>query len=204
MKYTHTNIGGSVEILASKDFQAIPIEVATPASGTVVKAGTPLTAAGAVAADGSGAAGILLYDVDTAENPNGALVVQGIVDALKCVAHSGVSLSSFSVPGIVLRDNIRAIGTDAELSALEIGSLALTPEFDAGVTAYTAATTNTQDSVTATANDALATAVIKNGTTTVTSGNNATWSAGKNTVTVTVTAEDGVTTKTYTVEVTKS
>lgn len=113
-----TTVAGSVEILASKDFQAIPIKVATPGStvdGTfvpaddpVVKAGTPLTAAGA-STTGSGAVGILLYDVDTSVNPNGAAVVIGIIDKTKAQAHSGVTYAAAlatALPGVVMRDNI--------------------------------------------------------------------------------------------------
>jgi len=108
MKMKQTTAAGTVEILASKDFQAIPIEVATPGSGTVVKAGTPLTSAGE-STTGSGAVGILLYDVDTAANPNGAIVVQGIIDSTKAQAHSGVTYVSAlysALPGIVFRTNI--------------------------------------------------------------------------------------------------
>lgn len=112
MKYTETTIGGSVEILASKDFQAIPIKVATPSgegvTTTIVKAGTPLTAAGA-STTGANAVGVLLYDVDTAENPNGAAVVQGIIDATKAQTHSGVTYAAAlytALPGIVFRTNI--------------------------------------------------------------------------------------------------
>ena len=36
MKFATTEIGGGVEILASKDFQAIPVKVATPGSGSHV------------------------------------------------------------------------------------------------------------------------------------------------------------------------
>lgn len=116
MKFKTTEIGGSVEILASKDHNSVPIKVATPASGTIVKAGTPLTSEGA-ATTGSGAAGILLYDVDTAENPNGAMVVQGIIDAAKAQAHSGVTYVSAlyaALPGIVFRTNIGAQGATGE------------------------------------------------------------------------------------------
>lgn len=112
MIYNETTIGGSVEILASKDYQAIPIKVATPSgegvTTTVVKAGTPLTAAGA-STTGANAVGVLLYDVDTAENPNGAAVVQGIIDATKAQAHSGVTYASAlytALPGVVFRTNI--------------------------------------------------------------------------------------------------
>ena len=112
MKYNQTSVGGGVEILASKDFQAIPVKVATPGSGTVVKAGTPLTADG-VSTTGSGAIGVLLYDVDTAENPNGAAVVQGIINATVAQEHSGVTYVSAlysALPGIVFRTNIGAKG----------------------------------------------------------------------------------------------
>ena len=110
MKYSTTSVGGGVEILASKDFQAIPAKLATPGSGTVVKAGTPINAAGA-STTGSGAVGVLLYDVDTAENPNGALVVQGIINSTVAQEHSGVTYVSAlyeALPGIVFRTNIGA------------------------------------------------------------------------------------------------
>lgn len=117
MKYNETSVGGGIEILASKDYQAIPVKVADP-SGTpgVVKAGTPLTAAGA-STTGSGAVGILLYDVDTRENPNGAAVVQGIIDATKAQAHSEVTYASAlysALPGIVFRTNIGVNGQTGE------------------------------------------------------------------------------------------
>ena len=203
MKYTNTSIGGSVEILASKDFQAIPIKVAGSA---IVKAGTPMNLRGFATTPGGeidDTAGILLYDVDPAENPNGALVVHGIIDAAKAYAHSGVSLANLNVPGIVLRTNIRAIGKNTNLSELTIGALVLNPTFDPNVTAYTAATSNAADAVSATAADSHAIVAIENGSTTVTNGQNASWSSGENTLTVTVIAENG-TEKVYTVVVTKS
>lgn len=112
MKYSETAIVGGVEILASNDYQAIPVKVAAPESGTIVKAGTPLTAAGA-STTGSGAAGVLLYDVDTDANPNGAMVVQGIIDATKAQDHSGVTYVSAlyeALPGIIFRTNIGVNG----------------------------------------------------------------------------------------------
>ncbi len=112
MKFQTNTYGGTVEILASNEFQAIPVKVAAPESGTVVKAGTPLTSEGA-ATTGSGAIGILLYDVDTAANPNAAAVVQGIIDSTKAQAHSGVTYVSAlysALPGIIFRTNIGAQG----------------------------------------------------------------------------------------------
>lgn len=119
MNFAKTNYGGTIEILASNDYQAIPVKVATPVSGTVVKAGTPLTDAG-VSTTGSGAVGILLYDVDTAKNPNGAAVVQGIIDATKAQAHSGVSYVSAlyeALPGVIFRTNIGAQGATGATGA---------------------------------------------------------------------------------------
>lgn len=112
MIYSKTTLAGDVEILASKDFQAIPVTVATPGSGTVVKAGTPLNASGE-STTGSGAIGVLLYDVDTAKNPNGAAVVAGIIDATKAQAHSEVNYAAAlysALPAITFRTNIPGIG----------------------------------------------------------------------------------------------
>ena len=117
MKFNTTEIGGSVEILASKDFQSVPAAIAVPdGDSSVVKAGTPITAAGE-ATTGAGAVGILLYDVDTAANPNGALVVQGIIDATKAQAHSGVTYVSAlyeALPGVIFRTNIGVNGQTGE------------------------------------------------------------------------------------------
>ena len=113
MKFAKTSYAGTIEILASNDFQAIPVKVADPSGNPgVVKAGTPLTDAG-VSTTGSGAIGILLYDVDTSKNPNGAAVVQGIIDSTKAQAHSEVSYVSAlyeALPGIIFRTNIAAQG----------------------------------------------------------------------------------------------
>ena len=107
MKFTTTHVAGTVEILAADDFIGIPIKVT---EAGVVKAGTPLTAAGAKSADGASAAGILLYDVDTDANPNGTIVVQGVINQKKAEAHAEVSYDAnalkTAVPGIVLRNNV--------------------------------------------------------------------------------------------------
>ena len=110
MIFNENVIAGDVEILASKDYQAIPakIAVAGGADSTVVKAGTPILPTG-LSTTGSGAIGILLYDVDVAANPNAAVVVQGIIDSTKAQAHSGVTYADglySALPGIVFRTNI--------------------------------------------------------------------------------------------------
>ena len=106
MNFTKTSVSGTVEILAADQFTAIPITVDETSE---VLAGTPMTSAGKKisATSFATAAGLLLYDVDPTVNPNGALLVQGVVDQTKAASHSGVTLDdTFSVPGIILRDNI--------------------------------------------------------------------------------------------------
>jgi hypothetical protein len=91
---------------------------------------------------------------------------------------------------------------NADMAALTIGDLALSPTFNAGVTSYVASTTDANNIITAAPSDSSATIVIKNGTTTVVNEAAATWTTGANTVTVTVTK--GTTVKVYTVTVTKT
>ncbi len=114
MKFKATEVGGTVEILASDDYDAIPFTVT---EANAVKAGTPMTLQGKKTASAT-ANGILLYDVDPAENPSAALVVRGIIDQKKAEKHSGVTYDAAAlktaVPGIVLRDNIGVNAADTE------------------------------------------------------------------------------------------
>lgn len=107
MRLNSSSLGGTVEILAADDHISIPAKI----DGTsIVKAGMPITEAGAAAPDGTGAVGILLYDVDPTKNPNCALVVNGVVDWAKCMAHSGATADAATMQGILpavkFRDNI--------------------------------------------------------------------------------------------------
>ena len=105
MKIKETKSGKMFTILATNNYNAIPITV----GGTsLVKAGTPLTASGTAPSSGvTGAIGVLLYDVDPKINPNGAIVVQGVIDGVKAKAHSGVDISTIGtvVSGLVVRGN---------------------------------------------------------------------------------------------------
>lgn len=118
MKFTRNTVNGINDtILASNDYTAIPFTVTETAA---VKAGYPMTLAGkkAVAAGETGsktinADGILLYDVDPAENPNAALLIRGVIDTKKAAASSSFTFDAnaikalkTSVPGIFCRDNI--------------------------------------------------------------------------------------------------
>lgn len=95
-------------------------------------------------------------------------------------------------------------GNDATLSGLKIGNLTLSPAFDSETTEYTAATTTATNVITATPADASAGVTVRVGDTVISNGTAATWEVGENVVTIAVTAEDGTTTETYTVTVTKS
>lgn len=114
------------------------------------------------------------------------------------VVINGMTLFAERLDGVV----VGTIGASAELNTLTIGNLDLSPAFDGATTAYTAATSNATNKVTAVAADPEATIEIKVGTTEVENGGTATWATGANTLTVKVTS--GSTTKTYTVTVTKS
>ena len=92
--------------------------------------------------------------------------------------------------------------SDATLSALALSQGSLSPSFASGTLAYTASVVHSVNSliVTPTTNDANATAAV-NGASAATP---VTLAVGSNTVTVQVTAQDGTTTQSYTVTVTRA
>ena len=98
--------------------------------------------------------------------------------------------------------------TDATLSALALSGVTLSPAFDADTETYTASVANSvaTTTVTAMATDADATVAVTPSTDAdaVTSGHQVNLGVGPTTITATVTAEDGMTTKTYTVVVTRA
>lgn len=116
MRYSTKTVGGTVEILAADNFTAIPICMKD--SANIYKAGTPVTEDGEAALDGTGAVGILLYDVDTSINPNASIVVAGVVDYSKMVFKAGVTASTETlheaIPAVYFRDNIGAAIDDDE------------------------------------------------------------------------------------------
>ena len=90
----------------------------------------------------------------------------------------------------------------AVLTGITIGSLQLTPAFDAGTTSYAAETVNDEDAVSATAASGTAVTILVNGVA-HTSGDDATWESGTNTVTV-IASKTGAVSTAYTVTVTKN
>lgn len=134
------------------------------------------------------------------------------IDSTKCDATQLAALEDIlygtagTVPTLPTPDEIIAlVGTLAvsvKLSALSIGSLALTPAFDPEKTVYAAATTNDSDVVTATGADSATVTITVNGSS-HTSGEAASWETGENIVVITV-SKTGSTSRSYTVTVTKS
>ena len=92
------------------------------------------------------------------------------------------------------------LGTDASFSTLSVTGATIDPAFSPSVTSYTATVPQSSSSV-----DVSATANDSNATFTINGSTNATvpLAVGDNTITIVVTAEDGTTSQTYTVVVTR-
>ena len=120
MKYTTTPVSAPEStILAADTYVAIPFTVketnAVPAGYPMAKTGLKAAATtGTSAADAAtDAIGILLHTVDPSVNPNGALLIQGVVDQKKAKASSGFAFTADdvaalhkAVPAVFFRDNI--------------------------------------------------------------------------------------------------
>ena len=116
-------------------------------------------------------------------------------------AEDGTTTQTYTVT--VTRDSF---STDATLSALTLSEGELTPTFATGTTSYTAAVEATVSSITATptaTDDAAAITVDGIVTASGSTSESIPLTEGDNEVSVVVTAEDGTTTQTYTVTVTR-
>ncbi|WP_205910415.1 cadherin-like beta sandwich domain-containing protein, partial [Rhizobium sp. FKL33] len=119
---------------------------------------------------------------------------------VEVTAEDGVTTETYTVT--VKR--AEADSTDAMLTSLSLSSGTLSPSFSSAIHSYTVSVDNDVSSikVTPVVSDAGATVTVNGAT--VTSGStsgNLSLDVGDNTITVEVTAEDGVTTETYTVTV---
>lgn len=88
----------------------------------------------------------------------------------------------------------------SKLTGLTIGSLTLTPSFDADVTEYAVTTSNASNKITATADEGVTIEITVNGDP-LENEQSATWETGENIVEI-VASADGTTSTTYTVTVT--
>ncbi len=113
---------------------------------------------------------------------------------------------SFSVDDISITGS-PLLSSNANLSNLILSSGALSPAFAAATTSYTASVANGVTSITVTPTSADVNSTITVNGNPVTSGSpsgSITLNVGSNTITTIVTAQDAVTTKTYTVNVTRA
>jgi gliding motility-associated-like protein len=125
----------------------------------------------------------------------GANVITTIV-----TAQDGITTNTYTVTVT------RATSVNADLVNLTLSNGTLTPAFASGTTGYTASVGNTINNITVTPTVSALTATIKVNGVAVASGTasvNIPLLVGPNTVTTVVTAQDGITTKTYTIVVTR-
>lgn len=119
MEVKTRNVGGTVEILAANDFQAVPLAITESKS---VKAGMPIKQDGKSAPDGTDAIGILLYDVDPTANPNAAVVVDGIIDWGKVKAYNTeVTADAQSIASALPRITFRDVADEGKTYAPNAG-----------------------------------------------------------------------------------
>ncbi|WP_206110592.1 cadherin-like beta sandwich domain-containing protein [Pannonibacter phragmitetus] len=139
----------------------------------------------------------------TSGNASGAisLTVGSNIITVVVTAEDGTTTETYTV------DVTRAAATDATLSGLVLSQGTLDPVFASGTTSYTASVGNAVTSLTVTPTVTDANATVTVNTVPVTSGNASgaiNLNVGSNVITVVVTAEDGTTTETYTVDVTRA
>lgn len=147
--------------------------------------------------------GVILASTDgtswTTETPNSTPVLYGI-------ASNSNQFTAVGDAGAIRTQAIVAASTDATLSNLTINQVTLSPTFASGTINYTAsvAYTVTSVNITPTVNQANATVKVNGTATTSGSAQAVSLSVGSNSIPVVVTAQDGSTTKTYTINVTRA
>jgi gliding motility-associated-like protein len=140
----------------------------------------------------------------TSGSPSAAIPLNVGYDTVSTVvtAQDGVTVQIYT---IVVN---RAVSTNANLASLVLNKVGpLTPVFSPATTSYTANVGNSFTSVTVTPKTSDATATVTVNGASVTSGGTSAAIAlnvGANKITTVVTAQDGVTTKTYTVTLTRA
>ncbi len=135
----------------------------------------------------------------------GAIYRADLTTGLRGQIGSG-AINGIEYPWLAVPDYIPVVSSNADLSALSLSSGILDQPFDPDVTSYTADVVNEVASIAVTPTVADGTATVTVNGTLVSSGTASgaiALSVGDNTINVVVTAQDGITTKTYTVTVTR-
>lgn len=155
----------------------------------------------------------------TVNQANATVTVNGTTTTSGNAQSVSLSVGSNSIPVVVTAQDgsttktytlvvtRAAASTDANLSGLAISQGTLTPTFASGTTSYTASVSNSVTSLTVTPTTSNSNATVTVNGTTVTSGSasgSIALAVGDNTITTRVTAQDGSTTKDYTITVTRA
>lgn len=146
---------------------------------------------------------------------NGTTVTSGVASGSisLSVGSNNITISVTSQNGTVNNYTINviraaaALSTDATLASLTLSNGSLSPSFTGATTAYTDSVSNGVSSLTVTPTASQSSSVITVNGTTVTSGSasgSISLSVGSNTITISVTAPDNLTTKTYVITVTRA
>ena len=125
------------------------------------------------------------------------------IDVSTAASYSFIAISS----RILVANFTSSARANADLASLVPSAATLSPAFASGTLSYTASVTNATTTITVMPTVALASATVKVNGTTVASGTASgaiALSVGPNTITTIVTAQDGVTTKTYTITVNRA
>ena len=189
MKITSDGALGSSDVMLQYDADALEFVSGTNANGG---AGSVRVTGSAEAVDQKVFSFTLKFNALKAGTSSITVTSQEVYDAdSKAVTLDHVGSASVKINAAA------SSSKDASLSSLEISPGTLKPAFSADVTEYTAAVSSDVTSVTVSA-------PAKDGAAKVAISGNDDLQDGENTITCTVTAEDGETTKTYTIVVTKS
>ncbi len=197
---TVTRAGSADASLASLSLSEVTLAPVF-ASGTMAYAASVGHAVTETTVSATAAAGAAyVVKVNGVEDQDGVvpLVVGSNVIAVVATAQDGVTMQTYTVTVT------RAGSADASLSALSLSGVTLVPVFATGTTVYTASVANavTETTVSATAEGGATYAVKLNSV--VDADGVVPLAVGSNVIAVEVTAQDGVTTGTYTVTVTRA
>jgi len=139
----------------------------------------------------------------TSGNTSGAIALNVGINTINTIvtAQDGVTTNTYSI------NVTRAPSSDATLSSLAMSSGALSPNFATGTTSYTASVSNAVSTITVTPTTNAPTATVAVNGVTISSGTASAGiplTVGSNTITTTVTAQDGITTNSYSINVTRA
>lgn len=220
--YTVTATSGALSGAASVSVTSIPPTVTTPTSASIT--GTTATLGGNVTGDGGmpvSARGVVFSATATNGDPfiGGAGVTtvtgSGTTGVFSVNAGSLTPGTAYSFKAYATNSDgtsysgtgtFTTLSNNADLANLALSAGVLAPEFASGTTGYTAVVANAVTEITVTPTAADSTATITVNGTAVASGaasGPVSLAAGDNAITTVVTAQDGTTTKAYTLIITR-